>query len=196
MEMEKPTDRDDSDRTTARIVRTCVNRVIGRYLFTENDRADLEQDLLLHILTRIPKFDETLSTKPMFVRGIAINRLRNIIAARKAALRGLPLGASLNEIVEDDEGWSVERVDVISEDQYLRATGRRVRSSDDLRDLRIDLARAIDSLPVDLRALCIRLLTERVTEVAREIGVSTATIYHRIRKIRKEFAALGLGDYL
>jgi RNA polymerase sigma-70 factor (ECF subfamily) len=178
------------------VIGEVVRRVIGKYGFTRQDRADLEQELLLNALVRLPKFDPELSTMPMFVRGVTINRLRNIIAARRAAFRGLPSGGSLNEMAEDEEGWFAERIDGISEDQYLRATGRASRPSHELRELHLDLQRAIESLPPDLQELCLRLLTHRVTEIARECGVSTATIYHRLKKIRREFAALGLEEYL
>ncbi len=194
--MESPTNRDGVDRYLARLIQVYVNKVIGKFGFTEDDRIDIERDLLLHVLTRLPKFDPTRSAKPTFFTGIVRNRLRNIIASRKAALRSIPPGGSLNETVEDDEGWVVERIEVVSEDQYLRATGRSSRPSAELCDLHIDFRRAVEALPPGLQEICLRLLTQTITEIAGEIGVSTATVYDRIRKIRKQFEERGLGRYL
>lgn len=194
--MENPTNPNEIDTYSLRLIGQAVRRVIGKYGFTHDDRDDLERDLLVHLLTRLPRFDPRRAGKERFTRSIVLNRLRNIISNRKSAIRSIAPEDSLNVLVADDEGWAIERIDLVSADAYLQATGQASRPSAELRDLHIDFQRAVDTLPPELQDLCLRLLTQTITEIAREVGVSTATIYYRIRKIRKEFEARGLAEYL
>ena len=98
--------------------------------------------------------------------------------------------------LEDDEGGSIERLETIDQEEYLRRTGKLSRPAAELRDLSIDLGRVIASLPPELRTLCQRLQTESVTEISRDTGIPRGTIYESIKKLRAIFEDAGLRDYL
>ena len=63
-------------------------------------------------------------------------------------------------------------------------------------EIRMDLDRAIASLPDELRDLCERLRDDTMAEIAREMGVPRTTLYDRLSKLRDAFREAGLEDYL
>ena len=103
---------------------------------------------------------------------------------------------SLNDRLEDEEGRSIERMETLDQEDYLRRTGKLSRPMSELRNLSIDLRSAVQTLPPELRELCKRLQTESVTEISRDTGIPRGTIYESIKKLRAIFEDAGLKDYL
>ena len=87
-------------------------------------------------------------------------------------------------------------METIDQEDYLRRTGRLSRTADELRALTIDVRKAMEQLPPELRRLCRRLETETVTEISRDTGIPRGTIYESIKKLRAIFEDAGLRDYL
>jgi hypothetical protein len=63
---------------------------------------------------------------------------------------------------------------------------------EDLLNLRIELWRVFDRLPLALRSCFLGLFDNTVTGAARRTGVSRSTLYERIAAIRKSFQAADL----
>jgi len=125
------------------------------------------------------------------------HKIATIIEARKAGLRDYRLcNCSLNDRFEDEQGGSVERMETIDQEDYMRRTGRLSRPAAELRDLSVDVRQAIEKLPPELRELCRRLDTDTVTEISRDTGIPRGTIYESIKKLRTIFEDAGLRDYL
>jgi RNA polymerase sigma-70 factor (ECF subfamily) len=60
----------------------------------------------------------------------------------------------------------------------------------------MDIRKAVESLPPELRELCMRLATDTVMEISRDTGIPRGTIYESIKKLRTIFEDAGLRDYL
>jgi len=185
------------DEYAVRIIKHKARQLVGRAGFTESDREDLEQEMMLDLLRRLPKYNPDRAQRNTFIARIVEHKVATIIEARKAGMRDYRLcTCSLNDRLEDDEGGSIERLETIDQEEYLRRTGKLSRPAAELRDLSIDLGRVIASLPPELRTLCQRLQTESVTEISRDTGIPRGTIYESIKKLRAIFEDADLRDYL
>lgn len=185
------------DDYAVRIIKYKARQLVGRVGFTESDRQDLEQEMVFDLLRRLPKFKPERAQRNTFIARVVEHKVATIIEAQKAGMRDYRLcSCSLNDRFENDEGGSVERIDTINQDDYLQRTGNLSRPISDLRGLSIDVRRAVEKLPPELRDLCKRLQVESVTEISRDTGIPRGTIYESIKKLRTLFEDAGLKDYL
>jgi len=185
------------DEYAVQIIKFKAKQLVGRVGLTDSDREDLEQEMILDLLQRLPKYNPDRAQRNTFIARVVEHKIATIIEARKAGLRDYRLcNCSLNERLEDEEGGSVERMETIDQEDYLRLTGGLSRSTAELRDLSIDVRQAIEKLPPELRALCRRLGIDTVTELSRDTGIPRGTLYESIKKLRTLFEGAGLRDYL
>ena len=188
------------DEYAVRIIKFKARQLVGRVGFTESDREDLEQEMMLDLLQRLSKYDPERAQRNTFISRVVDHKIATIIEARKAGLRDYRLcRCSLNDQFESGEyedTFCIERMETIDQEDYLRRTGRISRSPSELRDLSIDIRQAIEKLPPELRELCRRLDTDTVTEISRDTGIPRGTIYESIKKLRAIFEDAGLRDYL
>ena len=188
---------DGIDPYAVRLIRYKARRLIGQAGFTASDREDIEQELVLDLLRRLPKYNPKRAQLNTFIARVVEHKIASLIEARKAGIRDYRrCPFSLNDRFEDEEGRSVERVDTLDQEDYLLRTGAQSRPSDELSALTIDVAAVLESLPPELRELCRRLKAESVTEISRDTGVPRGTIYEGIKKLREIFEDAGLRDYL
>ncbi len=188
---------DGIDPYAARLIKYKARRLIGQGGFTASDREDIEQELTLDLLRRLPKYNPKRAQLNTFIARVVEHRLASLIEAQKAGIRDYRrCRCSLNECFEDADGRSVERVDTFDQEDYLLRTGGQSRPSEELSALAIDVAAVIEGLPHELRNLCRRLKAETVTEISRDTGVPRGTIYESIKKLREIFKDAGLRNYL
>ena len=185
------------DEYAVQIIKYKARQLVGRVGFTESDREDLEQEMLMDLLQRLPKYNPDRAQRNTFIARVVEHKIATIIEARKAGLRDYRLcNCSLNERLEDGEGGSVERIEIIDQEDYLRLTAGLSRSTAELRDLSFDVRQAIEKLPPELRELCRRLGVDTITELSRDTGVPRGTIYESLKKLRAILEVAGLKDYL
>jgi RNA polymerase sigma-70 factor (ECF subfamily) len=188
---------DGIDEYPVRLITFKAKQLTAHPGFSEADREDLEQELLLDLLRRQPKYDPSRAQNSTFVARVVEHRAATLIEERKAGLRDYRLQAfSLNDHIEDEDGVRCERSETFDLDDYLLRTGRQSRSSDELRDLGIDVHSVVDQLPPKLRDMCQRLMRDSITDVSRETGIPRSTLYGIIDKVRAAFKNAGLEDYL
>ena len=188
---------DGIDPYAVRLIKYKARRLIGQAGFSVSDRDDLEQEMILDLLRRLPKYNPKRAQLNTFIARVVEHRIATLIEARKAGIRDYRrCPYSLNDRFEDEEGRSVERVETLDQEDYLLRTGAQSRPADELSALAIDVAAVLERLPPELRELCRRLGTETVTEISRDAGVPRGTIYESIKELREIFEDAGLKDYL
>lgn len=188
---------DGIDPYAVKLIKFKARRLIGQAGFTASDRDDLEQELILDLLRRLPKYNPKRAQLNTFIARVVEHKIATLIEARKAGIRDYRrCPFSLNDRFEDEEGRSVERVDTFDQEDYLLRTGAQSRPADELSALTTDVAAVLEGLPPELRELCHRLQAESVTEISRDTGVPRGTIYESIKKLREIFEDAGLKDYL
>lgn len=171
--------------------------LVGTIGFTISDRDDLEQELVLDLIKRLPKFDPNRAQLMTFVARIIDNKIASMIEARKSCFFDFRMHSfSLNEPYLDIDGYTIERGDEIDEDDYLMRTGTRSHAAIDLIDLRTDLSKVISDLSPELQELCGRLQSQNVTDISTSTGVARYKVYAEISRLRLIFKEAGLDDYL
>lgn len=185
------------DDYAVKIIKYKAKQLVGRYGLTISDREDLEQELILDLLHRLPKFNPDRAQRNTFIARVVEHKVATIIEARKAGMRDYRrCRCSLNDRFENEEGNFIERMEGIDQEDYLQRTGRLSRSTADKRRLAMDIRKAVDKLPPELRELCMRLATDTVMEISRDTGIPRGTIYESIKKLRAIFEDSGLREYL
>jgi RNA polymerase sigma-70 factor (ECF subfamily) len=187
---------DGLDDYAVRLIRKKARQIVGRAGLVEVDRDDLEQDMVIDLLRRLPRFDPAKAKRETFIARIVEHQVATILESRKAGLRDfrLVLG-SLDERRNEDAGGD-DGPPVLDDAAHRRETVAAAERDQDRGDLRRDLERVLAGLPPELRDLCHRLCESTVSEISRETGKPRGTVYESIGKLRGRFEDAGLAVYL
>jgi RNA polymerase sigma-70 factor (ECF subfamily) len=136
----------------------------GRHGFSISDRDDIEQELRLHLLRRLAKFDPDIAPWNAFVQTLLERHAATLVAQRRRKTRSKPKSRRC-------EGSHESRIDIA-----------------------LDTATVLAGLPPKTRRLCERLKRDSVAEVARQMGVPRSTLRSRIQRLRERFQMSGETD--
>ena len=178
-------------------IRLQTTKLTGHPYFTPDDHEDIEQELVLDFILRWPDFDPARGSRISFIQMVVKRRCANLIEEIEALKRGQgERPVSLNTLLyADDEDDAMELLDTIANEEGLWGDaylGWNQLSA----DLRLDLERAIATLPPEMALICEKLKTLRVAEVARELGIPRTTVNRAIERLRKTMGDEGLKIYL
>jgi len=188
----------DLDQYAKHIIREKAKRLIEGHGFGPDDYEDLQQELALDLLMRLPKFDSARSCLKTFVVRIVNHKVREMIRHRTQQKRDhRRCVCSLDDPLEQDDGSTILREETVSQDDYDLLMGKHSRPEVERTDLAIDVSRALSRIPPDLRDLAVLLVLQSKRDAAREAGISRSTLYKRgLRRLRSAFEDAGLRDYL
>jgi RNA polymerase sigma-70 factor, ECF subfamily len=173
------------------IIRDRVSRLIGHAGFTEEDREDLQQELMSDVLDGLKLFNPACGTIGTFLARLVERRILTRTRNRRASKRNFRRnGPSLNEEIQDANGDTVELAETID-----TQTVHPGHTDTELLQLATDLKRVLADLPEDERNLCLRLKTQSVREISAETGISVATLYGKIASIRRRLKKAGMAGY-
>ncbi len=167
--------------------------------FTFSDLDDIKQELSLGLFMESDKYRSRLSDWKTF-RWKVLERIGGKIIRRKhqPSSRFMKNPAlSLNEEGTCDDFCPDDHptvMDCVTQDGLL-ADGTEKDGSDEI-GLRIDIQVFIETLPSNLRDLCIALMERDAYGAAKKLGVSKSLVYARIAIIREKMIAAGLDAYL
>jgi RNA polymerase sigma-70 factor (ECF subfamily) len=189
------------DDFAVRLIRRKARQLAGRVGFLQADRQDLEQEMAVDLLLRLPHYDPGLAKRETFITRLIDHRVATLIEAQKAGVRDFRKRAgSLDERPPGEDGGPVDEPPLLRERDYVRRVIAGARREEERRDLSADIERVLSTLPaggpVDLRVLCERLQSASVSEISREIGVPRSALYDAIHKLRVLFGRAGLAVYL
>jgi len=184
------------DRFFRGIIRRKVNQLIGRAGFTQQDREDLEQDLLARVVQSSPRFDPKIAHGNSFVTTVVERHVVNMLRYRQAAKRDPRRITSLNVMINvTDEGPTELAQTIGDRERDARLDCQRIRE-DELTQLAIDLADVIATLPECWQTLLELRKSRTMPEIAEEMGVPRTTFNDWMRRIRQRFEQAGLRNYM
>ena len=108
------------------VIRKKARQLIGKYGFTHDDREDLEQEMILDLLVRLPKFDPEKACLNTFVARIVDRKVSTMIRrqqAGSATTAGKP--GPLDEPLRDSEG--ADRGETMSQDDFDLRVGSKTQ---------------------------------------------------------------------
>ena len=180
--MHSPNHYDELGDYARDLIKNKARTLVGKAGFRASDLEDLEQELALDLFARLPKFNPERARRTTFMAMVVDHKLSALLDERHAQCRDWRLcRESLDECAECEGG--VSRADTLAD--------ASVPTRDDLA-LGIDLQRALETLPPDLRELWDLLLDSNINRVARQAGISRATIYAKRERLGQALRDAGM----
>ena len=153
---------------TRRLAAVRAATMVSLFALPQHSGPDLEQEALLELWRKRAAFDPTRGSWRTFAEPVVANRLVSL--ARR--------------MHSDKAGHRRERqIDEV----------REMAAPVDLADLRIEVWRVLDRVAPFDRTVALCLIGHSAMETGRTLGVSRATVYRSIERLRDAFAAAGFG---
>ncbi len=177
------------------LIRVKAKQLIRRPGFTRSDQDDVEQNLFLHVLSKVEQFDPTRSSLNTFVDRVVNSAAAMLVRERgrnkrnpgdSVEIRSLEIKAELPGEPPMPLWATISIADV------ERRTGGASLSDSELYELVEGVASAIADLPPDLQQVCRSLLECNRTEAERELGLSRRKMKSAMDRIRQHFEQAGL----
>ncbi len=183
------------DEFALNLIRSTARRLSRQAAFSRDERDDLEQDLTLAVLTRIPDYEPSRGHFYAYLTAIVDRHAKSLGRHRRAECRTfLRGGTSLNVKVSDEDG-EVEFAATVTSDAHGKRTGQVTRTPCELVDLKHDLELFLETLPPDLKKLAHRLRTENVASIASATGKSRPGVHRQLQRLRNRMLKAGLNNF-
>ena len=183
--------------SAAKTIRHKARQLVDTAGFKRHDLKDIEQELRLDLLQRLPKFNPNKATHETFVARLIERKISKLIRYRTQEKRDFRRESfSLNDRIDDPESESIERISTVGQDEADIRIGKRRRSREEEAQLRVDVSLVLSGLPNDLRELAELLKTHTITQAAESLGIPRSTLYGARDRLRCIFENAGLKKYL
>jgi RNA polymerase sigma factor (sigma-70 family) len=172
-----------------------VRRQVARRSIRRQDAEDLEQELIVQLLKRLPALNPNKAASLAYLGGVLDRCLASHFRNRRAKKRSACRTCSLDQYVQGHAGGTESAVI----DQHARDAryGRHARAPQELVELSLDISSVLDVMSAKQRDLTSRLLQGKSkSQVARERGVPRSTQANEVRALQALLARVGLRNYL
>jgi RNA polymerase sigma factor (sigma-70 family) len=161
------------DPQISELIRHKVKRLVGNYGFRRDDVEDLQQELTMHVVKALKRYDATRASVHTYADRIVSSKIASIVAKATAQKR---------------DPSKLRRLD----DQDDDVLGSRSLTQDQL-DLAADVRVAVSCLPVDLLRFARLFETYSESEIVRRTGVTRQRVRTIRRRIGEHLRGHGLG---
>lgn len=175
----------------ARMIRFRAVQIVGLVGLPKTDCDDLEQELRLHVLRRLEKFDPTIARWNTFVRVVTerhaatlIERLRRRSRVPDPACSPNPSSISVDAVSESPSTEEAK--------PHILARVAVHSTHEQQSDLAMDVQQVLSLLPKPCRRMCALLKLHSVAEAARLLGIPRTTLHDRLSRLRGVFRAAGI----
>ncbi len=165
----------DADPYIVTAINIKVNRLCNKYQLSDDDLEDLRQDLFVHVILYIHKFDSERSQWTTFIDRILKSGIANFLKVHFAKCRREENSVLLHEDVDNQEI-----------DEYMTALdGTAVDNSTENIDLRVHIETTLPTLPPLYQRICQLLMEERsFVEIAHILKLPRTSLYFYLNQIR------------
>lgn len=172
----------------ARLIKFKARQLSRRSGFSRTDRQDLEQELWVDLLDRLPRYDANKASLNTFIARVVERKVISILRYHFAEMRSPGREeASLNDPVLDCDGRVVDRHQTTPEASSVPQRLRELQ-----RDVADVLARASDLH----RVIALGLATGTINSVAGELGIPRSAVERHVAELLDLCDDAGLRDYL
>jgi hypothetical protein len=176
-------------------IRVKTTQLIHRRGFKRSERPDIEQDLLVYLLSQADRFDPSRSSINTFIARVIDSGAAMLVRDRKRLKRCPEKGVeikSLAQLVDQDDQPPTSLASLISPEDQERRTGTRSVSKAEVFELVESLAAANATMSPRLQAVCRSLMERNRTQTASELNLSRRELQAAIDVIRERYAEAGL----
>ena len=185
------------DEYAATLIRCKAQQLIRKPEFKGTDPEDLEQEMILDLLQRLPQYDSVRAGRNTFTARVVEHKVATLLEFHHARRRdtGRPV-QSLREEVNDVKSAPSGKAHSLDEGAGLRRIGAPSRLEGDRIEERLDVEAILDGLPEDLRQLCGLLRSKTLTEISKETGIPRTNLYRALARLKKRFQESGVDGIL
>lgn len=175
------------------LIRCKAQNLIGKAGYLPCDLKDIEQELFMHLITRLPKFDPAKATIETFADRLVERKIADLMRHNRAKIRDYTRRSfSLNEELENEEGIT-EIAETISQDEVDLRMGRYNCTMEERMQLQMDIKLVMAGLPPKLLKIAEMLQSQTLSEIARELGIPRSTLCeNHLVQLRKIFEEWGM----
>ena len=176
------------------LIRVKARQLVRRPEFTACEVEDLEQELTLHILTKVDRFDPARGSLNTYFARIVNTAIAMLIRERGRIKRNGGAGVeieSLEKMVDQPDGSPAPLWATISDSDANRRYQTSHRSDLERSELRMDVQAVMEVLPPELRRLCEQFLEGNKVGKQRDGGLSRRKYQAAINLIREQFVKSG-----
>lgn len=186
---------DVTDKFATRFIRNTAKGLVDEGTFPQSDTDDVIQELHLALFEQAANFNPEKARWSTFVKNVVRNTAVSLRRRQRAQRRqGRGEVASLNVLIEGEDGELVELGATVGEEEHRTGLGQDFISHTDQVDSSLDVQDVMGSLPEELREICQRLKYYTPTEVRRAMGISRTTMQRRMEELRNYFRLAGLSE--
>lgn len=171
-----------TDGFAARFIRNRVARLVYLHTISRTDCDDFEQELKLHLLKCIAKFDPAVAHWNVFVVMAIERRILTLLVSRR---RRQKLFISIEELIP----LEYEHGDCVAKPSCPQEIGDVNHPTMSI-DLILDVRQILTAQTEVKRNLCRRLMQHSLAEVARQMRVPRSTLRGRIFSLRHQFESV------
>lgn len=183
---------------TQSLIRIKAKQISRRADFSVSDQEDIEQELTLHLLTHIEKFDPERASLNTFITRVVDCGVSMLLRKRQSKKRMPGDDASVVSLeipIDQPCGPPISQGAVITSVDLDRRTLGRSRNEKDDFDTESSLDTAIESLPPELRLICQTLKLQSRSQAARTLGISRRQLTKQIELIREQLELAGFEKF-
>ncbi len=177
----KPSAATPLDHTTRELISGKARQIAHRIGLPRTDLPDLEQDLAIHVWTRLDNYDPRRNpNRAAFIRMLVGHAAATVFRDQLRRVRRVPtsldmlLRAGLPE-PPDQRAWPKPQ---------------------EVSGAALDVTAVLAVLPRRLRRVAEALKTHSVVVAARRLKMSRTTLYRRLAELRAALVAAGMEDFL
>ncbi len=175
------------------LLRIKARQLSRRPEFRRTDTADIEHDLLVHVLKQADNYNPTRSQPNTFITRVVETAAAMLIRSRKRLKRAAGnLAVSLEGACIGGDQDQTTLGEIISEDDLRRMRGNRTYNAQLDSDRSIDIAAAMEGLTPRQCEVAERLATSTEAGVARQMGISRRQVRNEVQAIGEHFTKSGL----
>lgn len=184
------------DPELVKMVRKAAKKAVMKGGFSQDELPDIEQDLMLSMLSGMEQHDPGKSNRKTFLTALLKRQLSAVYRRKLRPSRKFQHNlSSLNTEVEID-GEACELIELVNGEHEIEKNPRPESESCNLSSLRMDMEPVFKKLPYDCWVICEGLKTMNITELAESLKTTRATIHNKIEQIRGLMKQQGLDVYL
>jgi RNA polymerase sigma factor (sigma-70 family) len=183
-----------SDSFTVTLIRIKARQLCRRSDFSRSDLDDLQQEMRLYLLEKAHLFDPVRGNLEAFVTRtvgtwVAMQLRYRSRTKRRESFKAL----SLERTPVEYEGGITSLGAVLLEEDGQRLSRTYPISDVEQFELREAMARALQNLTSEDRAIIVHVAEHGVASAAREFGVSRRQVLNAMARARESFEKSGLG---
>ncbi len=177
------------------LIRVKAKQVVRQPGFSRSDQEDIEQDLLVHLLSQAEHFDPERGSINTFVARVVDTGVAMLVRDRNRLKRRPEEGIAVESLeakVEQPSGAPAPLWATVSHEDLQRRTGTKKLSDVELYELAEGVAQVTETMPPELQQVCRSLLTRNRTETERALKLTRRRFDALVAQIRQHCAEAGL----